>query len=60
MRNSGSAPKMPVASNPMTISGTRAVRSASQPKIGSLTRRAAGQAAMTSPSVERSTPCSVK
>ena len=35
----------------MTISGTRAVRSASQPKIGSLTSRAAGQAATTSPSV---------
>ena len=44
----------------MTISGTRAVRSASQPKIGSLTSRAAGQAAMTSPSVARSSPCSVE
>ena len=32
------------------MSGTRAVRSASQPKIGSPTSRAAGQAAMTSPS----------
>ena len=42
---------MPVASRPMTINGTRAVRSASHPKNGSLTRRAAGQAAMTMPSV---------
>ena len=44
----------------MAISGTRPVRSAIQPKIGSLTSRAAGQAAMTRPSVARSTPCSVK
>ena len=44
----------------MTISGTRAVRSASQPKIGSETSRAAGQAATTSPSVAKSSPCSVK
>ena len=44
----------------MTISGTRAVRSASQPKIGSLTSRAIGHAAMTRPSVARSMPCSVK
>ena len=45
MRTSGSAPKMPVASSPTTISGTRAVRSASQPKIGSLdeTRRRPGR-----------------
>ena len=48
------------ATRPRTISGTRAVRSASQPKIGSLTRRAIGQAAMTMPSVARSMPCSVK
>ena len=60
VQTSGSAPNTPVATRPMTISGTRAVRSASQPKIGSLTRRAAGHAAMTRPSVARSMPCSVK
>ena len=42
------------------MSGTRAVRSASQPKIGSATRRAIGHAAMTMPSVARSMPCSWK
>ena len=50
VRNSGRTLKTPVASRPRTISGTRAVRSASQPKIGSPTSRAAGQAAMTTPS----------
>ena len=42
------------------MSGTRSVRSASQPNIGSLTSRAAGHAAMTTPSVARSMPCSTK
>ena len=50
----------PVASSPATISGTRAVRSASQPKIGSPMSRAAGHAAMTMPRSARSTPWSVK
>ena len=43
VQTSGSAPNTPVATRPMTISGTRAVRSASQPKIGSLTSRAAAR-----------------
>ena len=39
-----------------TISGLRAVRSAIQPKTGSATRRAAGQAATISPSVAEVDP----
>ena len=35
VKTRGSAPRTPVTSSPMTISGTRPVRSASQPKIGS-------------------------
>ena len=50
----------PVTISPMIISRTRPVRSASHPKIGSETSRAAGQAATTSPSVAKSRPCSVK
>jgi hypothetical protein len=42
------------------MSGTRDVRSAIQPKIGSPMSRAAGHAAITNPSSSRSTPCSVK
>ena len=60
VKTSGRKQNTPVATSPMTISGTRAVRSASQPKIGSPTSRAAGHAAMTRPSSARSTPCSVK
>jgi len=41
------------------MNGTRGVRSASHPKIGSATRRAAGHAAMTRPSVTGSMPLSL-
>ena len=51
---------MPLKTRPPTMSGTRAVRSASQPKAGSPTSRAAGQAATTRPRVARSTPWSRK
>ena len=46
--------------SPATMSGTRAVRSATCPKIGSATSRAAGQAAITIPSSATATPCWVK
>jgi hypothetical protein len=60
MNTSGRNSKIPASTLPATISGTRRVRSATQPKIGSPTSRAAGHAAMTTPSVAKSTPWSRK
>jgi hypothetical protein len=57
---SGRNSNTPASAAPTTINGTRRVRSATQPKIGSPISRAAGHAAMTRPSVAKSTPWSRK
>ena len=59
-KNSGRTANTEASSRPVTIIGRRATRSASQPKTGSPMSRAAGQAATTTPSVGRSTPCWTK
>ena len=58
--NSGSTANTEASTRPVTIIVRRGARSASQPKTGSPMSRAAGQAATTTPSVGRSTPCWVK
>ena len=58
--NRGRTANTEASTRPVTIIGRRATRSATQPKNGSPTRRAAGHAATTTPRVGRSTPCWVK
>ena len=58
--NSGSTAKTDASSRPMTIIALREARSATQPKSGSPSSRAAGHAATTIPSIGRATPWSAK
>ncbi len=58
--NRGATANTAASRSPMTIIALRGPRSATQPNSGSPISRAAGHAATTTPSVGRSTPCSVK
>ena len=58
--SSGSTATPAARNSPITIIFLREERSATHPKNGSPTSRAAGQAATTMPSVGRSTPCWMK